>query len=210
MKKINNILIYDNFIGIKCFSTLLLEILPGVNIFSFQNTESIDLAGIKHDNNFLNFINISSNDRYILNLIESGDFKENIIITSDIPINLYYNRFSKLNVIGYIDRNNFNASTISDLINKISQNKVYLTDSDRDLLLGLSFNKSNLKDSNPLNMLSIQEYNIMQRLLSGKSISEIAIELNLHKSSISTYKQRLFSKLSVKNLLELNIIANKS
>jgi DNA-binding NarL/FixJ family response regulator len=48
----------------------------------------------------------------------------------------------------------------------------------------------------------------MKNLLVGKSINEIAIELNLHKSSISTYKKRILNKLAVKNIYELNIILN--
>jgi DNA-binding NarL/FixJ family response regulator len=84
-----------------------------------------------------------------------------------------------------------------------------MSEDDKDLLLEMHFDKqTNNSSINPLSKLSLQEYNVMKNLLVGKSINEIAIELNLHKSSISTYKKRILSKLAVKNIYELNIILN--
>jgi DNA-binding NarL/FixJ family response regulator len=84
-----------------------------------------------------------------------------------------------------------------------------MSEDDKDLLLEMHFDKqTNNSISNPLSQLSLQEYNVMKNLLVGKSINEIAVELNLHKSSISTYKKRILKKLSVKNIYELNIIFN--
>jgi hypothetical protein len=84
-----------------------------------------------------------------------------------------------------------------------------MNEDDKDLLLEMHFDKqTNNSSINPLSKLSLQEYNVMKNLLVGKSINEIAIELNLHKSSISTYKKRILSKLAVKNIYELNIILN--
>ncbi len=209
MLKFQNVLIYDNFIGIKSISSLIKEAIPYTKIHAFSNKEQINFDGLNYDNDFLNFIYINSFDSYSMQLIESNIISSNIVIISDIPINIFFNRLSKYNIIGYIDRDSIFDNTFKDLFIKILDNKIYMSEDDKDLLLEMHFDKqTNNSISNPLSQLSLQEYNVMKNLLVGKSINEIAVELNLHKSSISTYKKRILKKLSVKNIYELNIIFN--
>ncbi|MEI6190266.1 MAG: LuxR C-terminal-related transcriptional regulator [Chitinophagia bacterium] len=209
MLKFQNVLIYDNFIGIKSISSLIKEAIPYTKIHAFSNKAQIDFAGLDYDNDFLNFIYINSFDSYSMQLIESNIITSNIVIISDIPINIFFNRLSRFNIIGYIDRDSIFDNTFKELFIKILDNKIYMSEDDKDLLLEMHFDKqSNNSITNPLSLLSLQEYNVMKNLLVGKSINEIAVELNLHKSSISTYKKRILKKLSVKNIYELNIILN--
>jgi DNA-binding NarL/FixJ family response regulator len=209
MLKFQNVLIYDNFIGIKSISGLIKEALPYTKIHAFSNKEQIDLESFNYDKEFLNFIYINSFDSYSMQLIESNMITTNIVVISDIPINIFFNRLSRFNIIGYIDRDSIYDNTFKELFIKILDNKIYMSEDDKDLLLEMHFDKqTNNSSINPLSKLSLQEYNVMKNLLVGKSINEIAIELNLHKSSISTYKKRILSKLAVKNIYELNIILN--
>lgn len=209
MLKFQNVLIYDNFIGIKSISGLIKEALPYTKIHAFSNKEQIDLESFNYDKVFLNFIYINSFDSYSMQLIESNMITTNIVVISDIPINIFFNRLSRFNIIGYIDRDSIYDNTFKELFIKILDNKIYMSEDDKDLLLEMHFDKqTNNSSINPLSKLSLQEYNVMKNLLVGKSINEIAIELNLHKSSISTYKKRILSKLAVKNIYELNIILN--
>lgn len=209
MLKFQNVLIYDNFIGIKSISGLIKEALPYTKIHAFSNKEQIDLESFNYDKDFLNFIYINSFDSYSMQLIESNMITTNIVVISDIPINIFFNRLSRFNIIGYIDRDSIYDNTFKELFIKILDNKIYMSEDGKDLLLEMHFDKqTNNSSINPLSKLSLQEYNVMKNLLVGKSINEIAIELNLHKSSISTYKKRILSKLAVKNIYELNIILN--
>lgn len=209
MLKFQNVLIYDNFIGIKSISGLIKEALPYTKIHAFSNKEQFDLESFNYDADFLNFIYINAFDSYSMQLIESNIITSNIVVISDIPINIFFNRLSKFNIIGYIDRDTIYDNTFKELLIKILDNKIYMSEDDKDLLLEMHFDKqTNNSSINPLSKLSLQEYNVMKNLLVGKSINEIAIELNLHKSSISTYKKRILSKLAVKNIYELNIILN--
>jgi DNA-binding NarL/FixJ family response regulator len=209
MLKFQNVLIYDNFIGIKSISGLIKEALPYTKIHAFSNKEQIDLESFNYGKDFLNFIYINSFDSYSMQLIESNMITTNIVVISDIPINIFFNRLSRFNIIGYIDRDSIYDNTFKELFIKILDNKIYMSEDDKDLLLEMHFDKqTNNSSINPLSKLSLQEYNVMKNLLVGKSINEIAIELNLHKSSISTYKKRILSKLAVKNIYELNIILN--
>ncbi len=56
---------------------------------------------------------------------------------------------------------------------------------------------------NPFDYLSLQEMAVVTYLMQGIRGSEIASKLQLKSTTVSTYKARIFDKLKVKNLLEL-------
>jgi DNA-binding NarL/FixJ family response regulator len=51
----------------------------------------------------------------------------------------------------------------------------------------------------PHEILSDREYDVMSRIASGKTVTEIADELSLSAKTISTYRARVLEKLGVKN-----------
>jgi DNA-binding NarL/FixJ family response regulator len=55
----------------------------------------------------------------------------------------------------------------------------------------------------PHETLSDREYEVMSRIGSGKTVSEIAEELSLSPKTISTYRSRVLEKLGVKNSAEI-------
>ena len=60
------------------------------------------------------------------------------------------------------------------------------------------------KTENPFETLSIRELEIMNQLVDGKNVSEIAVMLSVHISTISTHKAKLMQKLGVSNMMELS------
>ncbi|MEL1252249.1 response regulator transcription factor [Flavobacterium sp. DGU38] len=59
------------------------------------------------------------------------------------------------------------------------------------------------KNINPLEALSKRELQIVELLINGNGNLEISNQLNLHMSTVSTYKARVFEKLKINNLVEL-------
>ena len=59
------------------------------------------------------------------------------------------------------------------------------------------------KDRDPFSDLSVRELSVLNHLLDGMSLADIARKLDLQHSSVATYKARLLEKLGVRNLLEL-------
>lgn len=55
----------------------------------------------------------------------------------------------------------------------------------------------------PHETLSDREYEVMCRIASGKTVTEIAEELSLSAKTISTYRVRILEKLGVKNSAEI-------
>ncbi len=61
----------------------------------------------------------------------------------------------------------------------------------------------NKKAVNPLENLSKREFEIVELLVNGNGNLEICNKLNIHMSTVSTYKIRVFEKLKINNLVEL-------
>jgi two-component system invasion response regulator UvrY len=55
----------------------------------------------------------------------------------------------------------------------------------------------------PHEMLSDREYEVMSRIASGKTVTEIAEELSLSAKTISTYRARVLEKLGLKNSAQI-------
>ena len=64
------------------------------------------------------------------------------------------------------------------------------------------------KPKNPLEQLSNREIEIAKLLVEGFSNIDICNTLNIQKSTVSTYKNRIFEKLDVDNLSSLIQIFN--
>lgn len=65
-----------------------------------------------------------------------------------------------------------------------------------------------MMDENPFSVLSQRELEVLQYLLQGNSVKEISSSLNLGATTVATFKTRIFEKLKVRNILELNQLAN--
>ncbi|ANI90327.1 DNA-binding response regulator [Arachidicoccus ginsenosidimutans] len=78
----------------------------------------------------------------------------------------------------------------------------YLSDDLKDSLIFNSAKKEAF-DENPFHSLSNREMEIATRLMKGMRLKDISNELNIHVSTISTYKNRIFEKLSVQSVPEM-------
>lgn len=58
----------------------------------------------------------------------------------------------------------------------------------------------------PFGQLSDREVAVMEDLLEGKGVKEISIRLGVQPTTVATYKARLFDKLGVSNLIDLQAL----
>lgn len=73
----------------------------------------------------------------------------------------------------------------------------------------LAFELDNVSDKPLHATLSDREYEVLCRIASGKTVSEIAEELNLSVKTISTYRVRILEKMKLKHNAELTHYAIK-
>ena len=85
-------------------------------------------------------------------------------------------------------------------INSIFESSSYIS---AELLTKLVNARTSKKVINPLEVLSKRELQIAQLLVNGNGNLEISNLLDIHMSTVSTYKARVFEKLKIHNLVEL-------
>ena len=91
-------------------------------------------------------------------------------------------------------------------VSKIKDEKLLLTMIGKMLSEGKFFKKEEINEvliTNNFSELSASEQRVMYLLIQGKYTKEIASDLNLKVSTISTYKSRIFEKLNVGNVIDL-------
>lgn len=124
-----------------------------------------------------------------------------ILIFSAIEERIYGIHYLRSGANGFVSKN----ATIAELreaILSVAETGRYVSHRIGVELLN-QLDKYNYHANNPLLGLSSREITIMDLLMKGLWIKEIASKLDLKTSSISTYKERLFEKLQVSSLVEM-------
>jgi two-component system invasion response regulator UvrY len=117
---------------------------------------------------------------------------------------IYAKRYFKMGAMGYL-RKDAPIDEIKKAIDNVLNSKRYMSpELSEKLLIDLH---SNRNTENPFDKLSPREFEIVQHLADGDSVSEISRKLNLHTSTIGTHKARIFEKLQCHNIIELNNLA---
>lgn len=124
-----------------------------------------------------------------------------VLIFSYMDENLYALRYLKAGADGFLHKYAAEGEVLI-AIQKIYQSGKYLSETLKDDLVNYSINKEK-PFQNPLLILSDREIEIAGRLIKGESLKIISGELNIHNSTISTYKTRIFDKLHINTLPEL-------
>lgn len=83
----------------------------------------------------------------------------------------------------------------------------YISERMRDYIMESRLNqRNNGEDKNPLTILTDREMEVCEFLRKGLRISEIAHQMRLHTSTISTYKTKIFQKMKVRSV---NMLVDK-
>jgi two-component system, NarL family, invasion response regulator UvrY len=147
-------------------------------------------------------LDISLPGRNGLDLI--GDIKSikpkiPVLILSIHPEEQYAVRAIKLGASGYLTKTSAPDELITAIV-KVSQGYRYISTA---LAEKISFNSIDEKER-PLNeKLTTRELEVVSLLSSGKTISSIAKELSLSPKTISTYRERVLSKLKLKTTSDI-------
>jgi DNA-binding NarL/FixJ family response regulator len=126
--------------------------------------------------------------------------EQKILILTMSKEELYAKKYLQLGVKGFINKET-PPTEIRQAIVSILNNKRYLSDRLKDTLTREHIEGSS---ENPLETLSPREMEIMQHLINGRNVSEIADMLSVHISTISTHKANIMQKLGVSNIIELS------
>jgi DNA-binding NarL/FixJ family response regulator len=135
----------------------------------------------------------------ILKQIRAEENKVPVLMLSMHPESQYAVRALKVGASGFLNK----QSATEELINavkKVLAGKKYITPSVAESLLD-NLGGEGVKQSHE--ELSDREMQVLLLLASGKAVSEIANEIALSSSTVSTYRMRILEKLGLKNNAEL-------
>jgi DNA-binding NarL/FixJ family response regulator len=122
-----------------------------------------------------------------------------VLVLSVHPEDQYAMRVLKAGASGYLNKDSAPEELVK-AVQKVLLGKKYISATVAEKLAG-SFTPDNDKPGHEY--LSDREFDVMKLLAAGKTVSEIAQSLSLSVTTVSTYRARLMSKLSLKTNSEL-------
>lgn len=137
--------------------------------------------------------------KYILNT--KPDSK--VLIFSMNSEGMYAKRFLQAGAVGFVSKD-APIEELKKAIHLTLNNRKYFSDKFIDTILNEKIGEENI---NPFLKLSDREFEITSLLLEGKALSEISHLLNIHNSTTGTHKARIFEKLKIENVFQLNKLA---
>ncbi|UFH31898.1 response regulator transcription factor [Chryseobacterium sp. C-71] len=123
-----------------------------------------------------------------------------ILIFSSQDEDLYAVRYLKMGAGGYLSKQSSTA-VIETALNAILATGRYISEDVKEAIFLESLNGPTKKTT--LESLSDRELQIANKLAEGIPLKELSNQLNLHSSTVSTYKNRLFEKLNIRSIPEL-------
>ncbi len=123
-----------------------------------------------------------------------------ILIFSSQDEELYGIRYIKMGAGGYLSKQS-SAEVIETALTAMLNKGRYVSDSIKETIFLESL--TGAAKNSPFEALSDRELQIANKLAEGLPLKEISNQLNLHSSTISTYKNRLFEKLKIRSIPEL-------
>jgi DNA-binding NarL/FixJ family response regulator len=196
----------DHFVVRTGLKTLLLKEYPKAIIQEVTNGEEVltSIRKSKFDLLILDFKMPHTDPFTLISNLRQIESDIRILVFSAYPEKLLAKRILKLGALGYIEKHR-QDSEVMKAVKEVLKNKKYLSDEMAKSIIDETLSN---KSDNIFDALSDREMEIMLLLLSGKSNQEIQTTMNLHSSTIATYKNRLFQKLGVNNLVSLIHVAN--
>jgi two-component system invasion response regulator UvrY len=138
----------------------------------------------------------------LISTIQSLKPELSILIFSMNEETLFAAHYLKLGAKGFLSKNSVDEDIIYAIRQTLNGKKFISA----ELLETIGSSKGH-GNANLFHTLSERELTVTHHLLKGKNILEISQIMNLHTSTVGTYRTRIFEKLNIKNLVDLTELA---
>ncbi len=128
-----------------------------------------------------------------------------ILVYTMSPEHIYAPRVLAMGGSGFVSKQS-SEDEVLNAVRRVLQGRQYR--SHEQELRQLDIQQPTADPSDPFAGLSQRELRVMNELLRGATVKDIAELLDLRPTTVATYKARLFDKLGASNLLDLQRIAN--
>jgi DNA-binding NarL/FixJ family response regulator len=185
----------DHAIVRKGLKQILLEEYPSAIIGEAADTESLITHALDNTWNIvicdMNMPGRSGLDA--LNQLKQVAPVIPVLIMSMYPADQYALRVLKAGAAGYLEKETIHDEIIR-AIQTVQLGKKFITPHIAEKLAN-AFQEDNTKQ--PHELLSDREFDVFKLLASGKSVSEIAGQLSLSTTTVSTYRARILEKMNM-------------
>ena len=123
-----------------------------------------------------------------------------ILVFSSQDENLYAHRYLKMGADGFLNKLS-SSEKIDQALQAMLEKGRFISEAVKDSLVSHSLNQNT--STSPLDVLSDRELQVANKLVEGIPLKELSNQMNLHTSTISTYKNRVFQKLDIQSIPEL-------
>lgn len=171
---------------------ILTEVEDYKSLFSIISKENFDLAII--DVNMPN-----GTFQQAIDIIKLKQPNLKILVFSSQDEQVYAMRYLKMGADGFLNKLSSQDKVDAALSAMLERGK-FLSD---DMKESMIFGSTKGQDASNLENLSNRELEIANKLVEGLSLKELSNQLNIHTSTASTYKNRVFKKLKIQSIPEL-------
>jgi two-component system invasion response regulator UvrY len=134
----------------------------------------------------------------LISTIQSLKPELSILIFSMNEEAIFATYYLKLGAKGFLSKNSMDDEIVF-AIKQVLRGKKFIS---AEILESMGNDKT-LGNKNPFQTLSERELTVTHHLLKGKNVLEISQIMNLHTSTVGTYRTRIFEKLGIKSLVDL-------
>lgn len=189
----------------KGLSTVLREEFPGAEVSEVTDSSALVNKAVEQKWDLI-ISDISMPGRSILETLRQLKKilpETPVLILSVHPEDQYVVRALKAGTSGYLNKES-RPEELVKAIKQLLQGKRYISAEGAERLAA-SFGDD--PNKLPHEKLSEREFDVLKRIASGKTVSEIAAALSLSVNTISTYRSRILEKMNMQNNAELTLYA---
>lgn len=203
-QKVERILIADDHGVVRMGLSLMIKKLrPNSIIDDVENYQEV-MNIIKEKTFNLAILDLNmpnGNFNEALQAIKLKDPATKVMIFSSQDESLYAVRYLKMGADGFLHKHS-SEDVINKALTKMLDKGRYMSEEVKDALINAKLNKRETT-TNPLEMLTGRELEVAERLITGEPMKDISNNLNIHASTVSTYKTRILEKLNIQTIPEL-------
>lgn len=191
----------DHTVVRKGLRQILLEEFPSAEIIETSDAATLFLKVLRENWDVV-ITDISMPDKSGLEVLQQirRDYpKLPVLILSAHSEDQYAIRSLKAGASGYLCKDSASEELVN-AVRRILMGKKYITAS---LAEKLAFHLDQEADRPPHESLSDREFEVMKLIAGGKVVSEIAAQLFLSVTTISTYRARILTKMDLKTNYDL-------
>jgi DNA-binding NarL/FixJ family response regulator len=198
----NILLVDDHLVVRKGVEMIFNANIPSVTVYNAEDyIQALEVLKVVNIDLILLDININGTENIkILKEIKSIQSDAKILIFSSHEESQYGLRYIQNGADGYL--NKFcSEDVILKAVNEIFQKGNYYSKDIKEKLITKGKKRSS---KSSIDSLSNREFEIAQLLINGYGNLEISNKLDIQMSTVSTYKNRIFEKLNISNIVALS------